>query len=69
MQMSKAENRDAAIAAECEIEQILCWFSCDSGIDKGVPGKLWDGDVWHRPVMDKSKAYSVMKPFFGFLCG
>lgn len=27
MQMSKAENRDAAIAAECEIEQILCWFS------------------------------------------
>ena len=34
-------------------------------MDSAVAGKLWDGATWHRPVMDKSRAFTVKEPWFG----
>eukprot|EP00959_Pyramimonas_sp_CCMP1952_P401446 8411673-Pyramimonas_sp.AAC.1 len=38
------------------------------GVDKAVPGKLWDGPIWHWPVMDKAKAFTVESPWFWLRC-
>lgn len=67
--MSCRQNRGAALAAECEVEGVFSWFQNEMGVDKAVPGKLWDGNVWHRPVMDKSRAFTVESPWFGFIAG
>lgn len=67
--MSCKQNRGAALAAECEVEGVFTWFQNEMGVDKAVPGKLWDGNAWHRPVMDKSRAFSVEAPWFGFIAG
>ena len=69
IQASQGQNRDAILSAECEIEGVLSWFSNEMGVDKGAPGKLWDGEVWHRPAMDKSRAFSVLSPWFGIIAG
>ena len=69
MQMSQEQNRGAALSVEPEVEQILAWFTAESAIDKGVPAKLWDGVTWHRPVMEKTRAFSVTTPWYGFLVG
>ena len=57
------------MAAECEVEGVFTWFQNEMGVDKAVPGKLWDGNTWHRPVMDKAKAFTVESPWFGFIAG
>ena len=67
--MSCTQNRGAALAAECEVDGVFTWFQNEMGVDKAVPGKLWDGNVWHRPVMDKSRAFTVERPLFGFIAG
>lgn len=36
-------------------------------VDKGAAGKLWDGSPWHRPVMDKSRAFSIERPWYSIL--
>ena len=67
--MSCRQNRGAALAAECEVDGVFTWFQNEMGVDKAVPGKLWDGIVWHRPVMEKSSAFTVERPWFGILAG
>ncbi|CAK0824195.1 unnamed protein product, partial [Prorocentrum cordatum] len=69
MIMSCHQNRGAALAAECEVEGVFSWFQNEMGVDKVVPGRLWDGNAWHRPVMDKARAFSVDAPWFGFVAG
>jgi hypothetical protein len=69
MQMSMMQNRGAALSVEPEVDQILTWFQMDSSTDKGAPGKLWDNATWHRPVMDRSKAFTVENPWYGFIAG
>lgn len=68
MQMSQPQNRSAALTVEPELEQLLSWFTAESSIDKGAPAKLWDNATWHRPVMEKSRAFSVYSPWFGSCC-
>ena len=65
LQMSLRQNRSAALSVEPEIDQVLAWFTVDSSIDRGAPAKLWDGSTWHRPVMDKTRAFTVPHPWFG----
>lgn len=69
LQMSLGQNRSACLSAEPELDQVLSWFTAEASIDKGAPAKLWDGVTWHRPVMDKSRAFSVPSPWYGFICG
>ena len=69
MQMSCRQNRSAALSAEPEVDQILSWFSAEGGIDSGVVAKLWDGLTWHRPVMEKRRAFEVEDPWWGFIAG
>lgn len=38
-------------------------------MDKGAPAKLWDGVPWHRPVMDKARAFTIQQPWYGVLAG
>ena len=38
-------------------------------MDKAAAGKLWDGITWHRPVMDKTRAFTINKPWYGILAG
>ena len=38
-------------------------------MDKGAPAKLWDNVAWHRPVMDKARAFTVQEPWYGMLAG
>ena len=37
MQMSSQQNRSAALSCELELEQVLRWFTAESGIDTGAP--------------------------------
>jgi hypothetical protein len=67
--MSLQQNRGACLSVEPELSQVLSWFSADSTIDGAAPAKLWDGVTWHRPVMDKTRAFTVCEPWWGFLCG
>jgi hypothetical protein len=69
MQMSQTQNRSAAVVAEPEIGQLLQWFSCEGGIDSGAIAKLWDSVDWDRPVMDKSKAFTVINPWLSTITG
>ena len=69
MQMSMGQNRSAAFSVEPEIEQVLMWFTAESSIDRGATAKLWDSVTWHRPVMEKRRAFTVPNPWYGFLCG
>lgn len=69
LQMSLQQNRGAALSVEPEIEQVLSWFTAESSIDRAAPAKLWDGSDWHRPVMDKTRAFTVHKPWFGCCSG
>ena len=69
LQMSLQQNRGACLSVEPELEQVLSWFTADSTMDRAAPSKLWDGVTWHRPVMDKSRAFTVEDPWYGFLCG
>eukprot|EP00959_Pyramimonas_sp_CCMP1952_P203650 4258412-Pyramimonas_sp.AAC.1 len=69
MQMSCSQNRSAALSAEPEVDQILSWFSAEGGIDGGVVAKLWDGLTWHRPVMEKRRAFEVKDPWWGLIAG
>ena len=69
MQLRLQQNHSAALSAEPEIDQILGWFTAEAAIDKGAPAKLWDGVTWHRPVMDKSRAFTVPSPWYGFIAG
>ena len=69
MQMSQHQNRSAALCAEPEIGQLLQWFSCDSGIDASAVAKLWDGTAWDRPVMDRSKAFTICNPWLSTITG
>ena len=41
----------------------------EAHVDKGVPAKLWDNTTWHRPVLDKARAFTVLSPWFGILAG
>ena len=59
LQMSLKQNRSAALSVEPEIDQVLAWFTVDSSIDRGAPAKLWDGSTWHRPVMEKTRAFTI----------
>jgi hypothetical protein len=68
LQMSQGQNRSAALAVEPEVDGVLSWFRQEgSSCDKGAPGKLWDNVNWSRPVMDKTRAYDVIAPWFGFI--
>ena len=69
LQMSLAQNRSAALCVEPEVDQLLAWFTAEASIDRAAPAKLWDGATWLRPVMDKSRAFEVVNPWFGVLCG
>ena len=69
LQMSLKQNRCAAVCIEPEVDQLLSWFTAESSIDKAAPAKLWDGATWFRPVMDKTRAFEVVNPWFGCLCG
>ena len=69
LQMSLSHNRSAAMSCEPELDQTLTWFSADSSIDKDVPAKLWDSVTWHRPVMDRTQAFTVPSPWYGFVPG
>lgn len=69
MTMSCKQNRGACLSAECEIEGVLNWFSNEASVDKGAPAKLWDSVAWHRPVMDKSRAFSVDRPWYAICAG
>ena len=69
LQMSLQQNRGAALSVEPEIEQVLSWFTAESSIDRAAPAKLWDGSDWHRPVMDKTRAFTVHRPWFGCCSG
>ena len=69
LQMSLAPNRSAALCVEPEVDQLLAWFTAEASIDRAAPAKLWDGATWLRPVMDKSRAFEVVNPWFGVLCG
>lgn len=68
LQMSLQQNRGAALSVEPEIEQVLSWFA-ESSIDRAAPAKLWDSSTWHRPVMDKTRACTVHRPWFGCCSG
>ena len=35
-----------------EVEGVFTWFQNEMGVDKAVPGKLWDGNVLTREIMD-----------------
>ena len=67
--MSQEQNRSAGLAVECEVEGVLHWFRNESSVDRGAPGKLWDGADWTRPVLDKSKAFTCTSPWFGIFSG
>jgi hypothetical protein len=69
LQMSLQQNRGAALSVEPEIEQVLSWFTAESSIDRAAPAKLWDSSTWHRPVMDKTRAFTVQRPWFGCCSG
>ena len=43
------------------------WTQAESTVDKGAPGKLWDGSPWHRPVMDKTRAFTIPRPWYSIL--
>lgn len=45
------------------------FFQAEAYVDKGAPAKLWDGVTWHRPVMDKTKAFTVHSPGYGIVAG
>ena len=69
LRMSLTQNRGAALSVEPEIDHVLSCFTAESSIDRAAPAKLWDGSDWHRPVMDKTRALTVHKPWFGcFSC-
>ena len=65
LQMSLSQNRGAALSVEPGIDQVLAWFTAESSIDRAARAKLSDGSDWHRPVMDKTHAFTVPKPWFG----
>ena len=67
--MSLRQNRGAALAAECEVGGVLPWLNNKMGVDKAVPGKLWDGNAWHRPAMGKARVLPIDWPWFGFIAG
>ena len=66
-QMSLKQNRSAALCAEPELVQLISWFTSEGGIDSGAVAKFWDSITLDRPVMDKSKAYTVVHPWLGIL--
>ena len=47
---------------------VVQWFQSESSVDSSAPAKLWDGRAWHRPVLDKSRAFDILKPWMSILC-
>ena len=41
----------------------------ESYVDKEACAKLWDSVCWHRPVMDKARAFTVQQPWYSILAG
>lgn len=39
----------------------------ESCVDAGAAGKLWDGSPWHGPVMDKTRAFTIERPWYSIL--
>ena len=68
MQMSLQQNRSPALQCELALEQVLRWFILESGVGIGATAKLWDPSTWHRPVMEKRRAFTVVNPWCGFIC-
>jgi len=67
LQLSLQQNRGAALSVEPEREQVLSWFTAESSVDRAA--KLWDSSTLHRPVMDKTRAFTVHRPWFGCCSG
>ena len=67
MLMSLTQNHDAARCAEPEFVQLLAWFKAETGTDSGVVAKSWGNVTWDRPVVDKSRAFTVQRPWRGIV--
>lgn len=36
----------------------------ESCVDAGAAGKLWDGSPWHRPVIEKTRAFTIERSWY-----
>ena len=50
-------------------ENIQAVNSSSDEPETDLPAKLWDGSTWHRPGMDKTRAFTVPNPWFGCFSG
>ncbi|CAK0883527.1 unnamed protein product, partial [Prorocentrum cordatum] len=45
------------------VDTIAQWFSNENSVDAGALAKRWDGRVWNRGVMDKARAFCILRPW------
>ena len=69
IQMAKEGNRGAALVAEPELDNIVQWFTNEVSVDAGAPAKLWDGRVWARGIAEKTRAFTIPRPWMSVLAG
>ena len=55
------------MVAEPDLNVVVQWFNNEQSVDAGAPAKLWDGRVWARPVLDKSRAFTIEHPWLSIL--
>jgi hypothetical protein len=67
LDMSRAHNRGAALVAEPELDNVVQWFTSEASVDSGAPAKLWDGRAWHRSVLDKMRAFTILFPWLSII--
>lgn len=68
LEMSQEKNRGAALVVEPEVDHVIQWFTNEVSVDSSAPGKLWDGRAWHRAVLDKARAFTILNPWLSILC-
>lgn len=42
-------------------------LQAENCVDKGAAGKLWDSSPWHRPVMEKTRAFTIERAWYSIL--
>jgi hypothetical protein len=67
VQMSKGINRGAALVIEPELDNVTQWSTNETSVDSGAPAKLWDGRIWSRGVLEKTRAFTIPSPWLSIL--
>ena len=42
-------------------------LQAENCVDKGAAGKLWDSSPWHRPVTEKTRAFTIERAWYSIL--